>query len=87
MLLEIANKHNKSVAQVVLRWLIQQGIIIIPKTWDEIHLKENIELEDFELSEGEMAVIDGMDKGEFLNYHPDRLLYTMPKKYQGWTGF
>lgn len=86
-LFEIAQKYNKSVVQVVLRWLIQQGIAVIPKTWDYNHLKENISIEDFSLSEEDMETIDLMDQGEFLNYHPDRLLYTMPEKYQGWTGF
>ena len=84
---QIAQDHGKSVAQVVLRWLIQQDIIIIPKTWVYNHLRENIELEDFSLTPEEMAKIDSLDQGEFLNYHPDRLLYTLPKKYQGWTGF
>lgn len=83
----IAEVHGKSIAQVVLRWLIQQDIIIIPKTWDYSHLKENIEIEDFSLSEEEMKIIDSLDQGKFLNYHPDRWLHTMPKKYQGWNGF
>ena len=46
----IAEKYKKSVAQVILRWLIQQKIIVIPKTWNDIHLKENISLFDFALS-------------------------------------
>lgn len=83
----IALSHGKSVVQIVLRWLIQQDIIIIPKTWVSAHLKENIEIEDFCLTESEMLAIDELDKGEFLNYHPDKMLYTMPKKYQGWKGF
>lgn len=86
-LVSIARRHGKSVVQVVLRWLIQQSIVIIPKTWETAHLKENIEIEDFSLSDEEMTVIDSLDQGEFLNYHPDRLLYTLPQKYQGWTGF
>ena len=42
----LANKHGKSIVQIVLKWLIQQNIIIIPKTWDVNHLKENIDLYD-----------------------------------------
>ena len=83
----IAEKYGKSIVQVVLRWLLQQGISIIPKTWDENHLKENIELNDFELTAEEMAVIDCLDQGHFLNYNAYNALKNVPKKYQGWNGF
>lgn len=66
----IAERHGKSVAQIVLRWLIQQNIIVIPKTWNTVHLKENISVFDFELSSEEMAAIDSLDKGKYLNYDP-----------------
>lgn len=84
---EIADAKGKSVVQVVLRWLLQQDIILIPKTWDVNHLKENINIFDFELNEDEMAVIDGLDQGKFLNYNPYGLLKNVPKKYKGWTEF
>ena len=83
----IANKYRKSVVQVILRWLVQQGIIVIPKTWDINHLSENINIFDFELTSEEMAIINGLDQGKFLNYNPYGLLKNVPKKYQGWTGF
>lgn len=83
----IAEKYGKSIVQVILRWLIQQDVIAIPKTWEESHLKENINIFDFELTQEEMAVIDGLDQGKFLNYNPYGLLKNVPKKYQGWTGF
>lgn len=83
----IAKKYGKSVVQVVLRWLVQQDIIVIPKTWDYNHLSENINIFDFELTLEEMAIIDGLDQGKFLNYNPYGLLKNVPKKYQGWTGF
>lgn len=83
----IAEKYGKSIPQVVLKWIMQQGISIIPKTWDTKHLKENINISDFELTQDEMAIIDGLDQGEFLNYNPYALLKNVPKKYQGWTGF
>lgn len=66
----IALKYGKSIAQIVLKWLIQQGIIIIPKTWNTNHLRENIELFDFELTKDEMERIDSLDEGRFLNYNP-----------------
>ena len=91
----IAEKYNKSIPQVVLRWLKQQNIVMIPKTWNEKNLLENISIFDFELTPEEMATIDSLDQGCFLNYDPVRTLtkpwYTchgqVPKKYQGWKGF
>lgn len=43
-LLEIAEAHGRSVVQIVLRWMYQQNIILIPKTWDPNHLAENISI-------------------------------------------
>jgi len=91
----IAEKYGKSIPQVILRWLKQQNIIMIPKTWNEKKLWENISIFDFELTQEEMGVIDGLDQGHFLNYHPDDTLTKpwyvcrgqVPKKYQGWKGF
>ena len=85
---EIAETKGKSVVQVVLRWLLQQDIILIPKTWVDEHLKENINILDFELSSEEMARIDALDQGKFLNYNPYSILHTLPKKFRGdWNGF
>lgn len=78
----IATRHGKSVAQVVLRWLIQQDIIIIPKTWDVSHLKENISVFDFELSPEEMAAIDSLDRGRYLNYDPTMTVKYVPDQYR-----
>lgn len=81
-ILEIAQKHGKSSVQVVLRWMVQQGLVVIPKTWCREHLIENISLDDFELSEEEMALIDSLDKGKFLNYDPCPWVKKMPMKYR-----
>lgn len=70
VLLPIAAKYNKSVVQIVLRWMQQQGIVMIPKTWYTPHLKENIDIFDFELSEDEKKAVDSLDGGMFLNYNP-----------------
>ncbi len=83
----LADKYGKSIVQIVLRWMIQQGISVIPKTWIESHLKENIELFDFELTQEDMAIIDSLDEGRFLNYNPYGLLKNVPKKYSNWEGF
>lgn len=87
LLMEISAKHGKSVVQVVLRWLIQQGIIVIPKTWNYDHLVENASLFDFELNSDEMARIDSLDKGKFLNYNPLSAQEGLPRKYRNWDGF
>lgn len=83
----IAEKHHKSIAQTVLRWLIQKNVIVIPKTWDENHLKENIDILDFELSDQEMAVIDSLDEGKCLNYNPyaSHIVKGIPQKYRHLT--
>ncbi len=59
---EIAAKHGKSVAQVILRWEIQQGVIIIPKSVHQNRMKENIAIWDFSLDDEDMAKIGTMDK-------------------------
>lgn len=91
---QIAKKYDKTVAQLILRWLLQQNISIIPKSTSYEHLKENIELNDFQISEDDMRQIDLLDKGKFQNYDPyatlcrsNRLFGNVPKKYQSWTGF
>lgn len=94
ILTRIAEIHQKTVVQVVLRWLLQQGISIIPKTWNEKYLAENIDLFDFELHNDEMAIIDSLNRGRFLNYDPYLSLRKpyvsmgkVPKKYRNWNGF
>ena len=84
---KIADFHNKSVVQIVLRWMLQQNIIMIPKTWEEKHLKENISIFDFSLSDEEMSLIDNLDQGKFLNYNPLCAKEGLPKKYKKWPGF
>ncbi len=59
----IGKAHSKSAAQVSLRWLTQQGIVVIPRTNNVARLKENFELFDFELSDAEMREIAGLAHG------------------------
>jgi len=54
-LVEIAHRHNKTVPQVILRWNIQHGIIVIPKFSSVKRLQENINVFDYEVSEEEMG--------------------------------
>jgi len=60
-LLSIASKHNKSTAQVILRWLVQRGIIALAKTTSKERMIENISVFDFELDEEDAAAITTLD--------------------------
>lgn len=57
---EIANRHSKSTAQILLRWCIQKGAIPIPKSTDEKRMRENLNIFDFKLSEPEISKIDAL---------------------------
>ena len=62
----IAEEHGKSVAQVVLRWLIQRGVVVIPKSARRERLEENINVFDFTLSDAQMNTISTLDTGSSL---------------------
>ena len=70
-LVKIAEKHKKSVAQVILRWDVQSGMITIPKSKHKSRIVENIALWDFALDEADMAEIATIDGGKPLirNHH------------------
>lgn len=59
----IAGHYGKSVAQVILRWLVQRGIVSLAKSVRKDHMAENIALFDFELGEEEMTHIEALDSG------------------------
>lgn len=61
LLFSIANKYNKSVAQVILRWLTQRGVIAIPKSVRKERMEENLNIFDFELSAEDMEAIKALD--------------------------
>lgn len=61
---EIAKSHKKSPGQTLLRHLIQNGIVVIPKSGNPKRIKENIDIFDFELTNVEMAKMNELDKGE-----------------------
>lgn len=60
-LADLGRKHGKTAAQVVIRWHLDSGLIVIPKTVDEGRLKENIDVFDFKLDEGDMRTIAALD--------------------------
>ena len=60
---QIAKAHGKSAVQTMLRWHIQEGFSVIPGSKNPDHIKENIDIFDFERSEEEMNQIRALDKG------------------------
>lgn len=70
-LIEIAEAHGKTPAQVSIRWILQLGYVVIPKSVHENRIAENADVFDFELSDAEMEVIDTLDTGYRLGWHPD----------------
>ncbi len=66
ILVSIAEKHNKSVAQVILRWLTQKGVVAIPKSVRKERIIENFNIFDFELSQEDMEKIAALDTKESL---------------------
>ncbi|QQZ62416.1 aldo/keto reductase [Paenibacillus sonchi] len=71
VLKEIAAAHGKSVAQVILRWDLQHGIVTIPKSTKEHRIIENASVFDFELSAGDMERIDGLNQNKRTGPDPD----------------
>ena len=64
VLSEIAGKHNKTTAQVMLRWHIQRGVVVIPKSTHKERMEQNIQVFDFALDETDMDKITALDKAQ-----------------------
>ena len=73
----IAQRHGRSAAQVVLRWHLQRGSIVFPKSSTPERMRENFALFDFELTAEEVAAIDGLDRGESGRIGPDPDTFDM----------
>lgn len=83
VLMEIGKRYGKSTAQVALRWLIQRGVIVIPKTTRAERMRENFDIFDFSLSEADMASIAALDQGKSLfldHYDPSVVEYLTSLK-------
>ncbi|MER5897647.1 aldo/keto reductase [Streptomyces sp. NPDC001876] len=72
-LVAIAERHGKSPAQVVLRWHLQLGNVVIPKSVTPARIRENIDVFDFTLSSADMEAIAGLDRGMRTGPDPDTL--------------
>lgn len=64
VLMKIADNHQKSTAQIILRWHLQRGIIVIPKSIHQNRIQQNIDIFDFKLSDSEMATITAIDQNK-----------------------
>ena len=71
LLRSIATKHQKTVAQVILRWLTQRGVVAIPKSVRKERIEENFTIFDFALSPDDMAAIATLDTKTSLFDHRD----------------
>jgi diketogulonate reductase-like aldo/keto reductase len=68
---ELAYKYNKTIAQIVLRWDLQKGVVTIPKSSKKERIIANADLFDFEISEADMKALDALDRGKRFGPDPD----------------
>ncbi|MFD7206223.1 aldo/keto reductase [Streptomyces sp. NPDC059893] len=82
LLAEIGEKYGKSVAQVVLRWLTQRGVVAIPKSVRAERMAENFDIFDFELTDDQMAAIATLDTGTslFFDHHDPEIVAWLSKR-------
>ena len=71
-LAEMAAKYNHTIAQIVLRWDIQMGVVTIPKSTHPERISENMQIFDFEINEEDMQAICLLDNGQRIGHNPDR---------------
>lgn len=81
-LASIAQSHGRTVPQVALRWLLQRGVIIIPKTTHPQRMRENLEVQDFTLTDEEMTQIAALDLGHSLFF--DHHSAEATRMFMGW---
>ena len=78
----IAAENGKSVGQVVLRWLVQRGVVVIPKTVRPERMAENLDVFDFELTADQLAAIAGLDRGasQFFDHRDPAMVKWMTSR-------
>lgn len=76
LMIDLAEKYNKTIAQIALRWHIQKGIIPIPKSSHYGRIADNIDIFNFELSEEDMIKIDKLDRNETVSGVPENTTYN-----------
>lgn len=73
VVLDLAQEAGRSAAQVVIRWHLQRGLVVIPKSTHRERMIQNADVFDFELSAQQMATIDSLDQNRRVGSHPDRV--------------
>jgi 2,5-diketo-D-gluconate reductase A len=76
VILDMAERHGRTPAQIILRWHLQSGTVIIPKAAKEEHLAQNFAAWDFALSAADVAAIDALDRAQEGRIGPDPMLHV-----------
>lgn len=85
LLASIGEKYDKSIAQVVLRWMIQRDVVVIPKTVSPDRMKQNLEVFDFILTDDDMTQIAALDEGNsqfFDHQDPDMVRWLAARRLE-----
>lgn len=72
LLLEIGEKYGKTAAQIIIRWHLQNGLVVIPKSVTPKRIQSNIDVNDFELTSDEMKKVDALNKDERTGTNPEK---------------
>lgn len=80
MIAKIAQHHHKTIAQVILRWELQHGLVPLPKSTHAERIQENAAIFDFELAEDELGMIDLLNKNQRTGNEPE-IVYETGKQY------
>lgn len=72
---DLSRKYNKSIAQIILRWNLQKGIVTIPKSANKQRIVANADIFDFELLTEDITFLDGLDRGERIGPDPDNFSF------------
>lgn len=75
----LAEKYGKSISQIILRWHIQEGFAVIPKSANPEHMKENLDIFNFELAPEDIELIRALDAGRYLGGDPES-----PENFEKW---
>jgi diketogulonate reductase-like aldo/keto reductase len=67
---EIAEKYGKSPAQILIRWALEHDVVVIPKSSDKQHIRDNADIFDFEISEQDLCRLDDLDENYRCTWDP-----------------
>lgn len=73
LLVRMAEKYNKSTAQICIRWCLQNGVLPLPKSVNKNRIVDNLNVFDFDISDDDMKLIDGMNPCGFSGFDPDNV--------------